>query len=171
MSSLPDNIIPLLLKGRSNLNGSFKGLSDDQLRLGLMQIVDGLERMDELAEFVGEASTDWRKEAPSTDKEWTEYSGRYSSTPLTIPQNQDAPWTGYQISDGEGKLKGIEELNRRDLENAIRSTWNSLKRFHEIATLFSREASRLMDGEWIQGECDKPEPEEVKAAPSRRRSP
>lgn len=169
--SLPDNIIPLLLDGRSNLKGSFKGLSDDQLRLGLMQIVDGLERMDELSELISEASTEWRKETPSNDKEWQAYAATYNSTSLAPPQNQDAPWTGYQMSDGEGKLKGIEDLSRPDLENAIRTSWTSLKRFHEIATVFSREASRLMDGEWIQDEMNKPVPEKVKAAPSRRRSP
>jgi hypothetical protein len=169
MTTLPDNIIPLLLDGRSNMKASFKEFSDDQLRLGLMQLVDCLERMDELSYLVRHVSETWRKDKEEPEAEWEKVAAAYISTPLVAPSIPETPWINYQVADLQEKQCTIENLPRADLEAAIRVEWNALKRFHVAAKLLSRDASRIMSGEWIQDEGEKPEPEHVSPSPRRRR--
>ena len=167
MDTIPDNILPLFLDRRGQLKNSFAEFSDDQVKLCLAQLIDGLERLDELGFLVELASTDWRKPQSMENSEWEDHTSRYTSTSAVPPSGQ-TPWDGYQVSSKEGATVQIDELDRSGLDLALRQSWNSLDRFSVAAKLLSRDASRILGGEWIQDEGNKPEPT---AKPSRSARP
>lgn len=143
-------------------------MSDDALRLGLSQLIDGLERLDELTCFVEGVSSEWRRDGVGSRKDWEKETSWYASTPL-VDRGEEIR-NSYTASNAEGKVTEIGTLSRAELEAAVRESWESLVRFQRAATLIARDATRIIDGEWLQDEGNKPEIETT-PAPSRRRSP
>ena len=62
------NVLPLLLDTNGKPKESFKEISTDDLRLGLIQLIDGLERMGELLYASNQVDNNWRDGRSTTRK-------------------------------------------------------------------------------------------------------
>lgn len=166
MDTSPANAISPFIDRRGKLVASFDGFSDDQLRLCLAQMIDGLERMDELADGVDFVEQTWRKADLDTDGWKREVSRKLRPTPLTPPVS-DSPWENFQWQTVSGRDCMVQHMTRPDLEMGISQAWEHSRRFARMFNAASREANRLMCGEHLQAEWDKPE-QEAAPSPSRR---
>lgn len=167
MDALPDNAIRPFVARRGKLIPSFDGFSDDQLRACLGQLIDGLERLDELSGGVGFVSDSWRR-GKLNDKDWKrEVSRTLHTTPLVVFDPGKEPWHRSQWQDTSGKDCEVRNMTREDLEQGIRQAWEFSRRFAKMFNAGARAARQVMAGEYLQAESDKPEPE-VPPTPSRR---
>ncbi len=176
MSSSPvaPNAIAELLDESGQLKKSFGAVSIDTLRLALSQLVDGLERLGELGEWI-ERADDWRREiAPRRRWERTMYghAGVLESSPL-----QD-------LSDGDAKGIGdvrwgtmghpVSQMRRKEVEAAIRDSFDAFDRYRRLAQALVNDSTQLLAGQRVQAECDKehgPDPADVSPPTSKRRGP
>lgn len=155
MDATPENAIRPLLSGRGKLLESFEGFSDTQLRHALGQLIDGLERMDDLATGVEFISGDWRKGLASKS-DWKSYAD-WALKPTPLMDRGAEPWEGAQWCDLEGRDKLVSNLDRAELEAGIKDAWEFTRRFNKMFAFAIRESRRLMEGEYLQSEDDKPQ--------------
>lgn len=167
MGQSQENGIKPFVDRRGKLVESFEGFSDDQLRLCLAQLIDGLERMDELADGVDFVEKGWRGGGLDVQGWKREVDRKLRTTPMVQPTGE-SPWMNFQWENSAGKDCLIQDMSRQDLEMGISHAWEHSRRFARMFNAASREANRLMAGEHLQAEWDKPEIQEAVAPPRRR---
>lgn len=167
MDTAPENAIRPLLDRRGKLIDSFEGFSDDQLRASMGQLIDCLERLDELSGGVGFVSDAWRKGRLNEAAWKREVSNTLHTTPLVVSPPGQEPWHRSQWQDVNGKDCEVDNMSREDLELGIRQAWDFSRKFARMFNAGARAARQVMAGEYLQAESDKPEPEEA-PAPTRR---
>jgi hypothetical protein len=165
-----DNLLPRLIRS-GQLTEDFGAFSDDELRLGLMMLIDNLERYEETLDLVTFTSQRWRQgRDPARDaRDWDRALEDWKDG---VPAEYDAtaPWQFYQANN-EGQSVRIGELDRGGLERELRDSWTHLQRAREGAKRLSRVMEQIQAGHWFTAMSETREVEPVPAQTAKPRSP
>jgi len=177
MTYSPPNAVAELLDVNGALKASLGRVPLETLRLALSQLIDGLERLEEIGSWIAQAS-DWRKQ-PSSRKAWENtmhgHGGILNTTPL-----QD--FTGG-ATDGIGEVgwgrsaASVAQMNRKDTEEAIRICFDYAQRYQQLAHTLEIQSHLFQNAQLLQMEGNKehgPEPAIDPApapAPRKRKGP
>ena len=153
------NVLSLLLDTNGKPKESFKGISTDDLRLGLVQLIDGLERMDELAYSSHLLAGNWRDGRQESRKQWDKEmlgaEGLLVTTDLEDLGHPGHAFGGCQWVGAERDTLTVSEMGRPDLRKAILESFDVLERFQILAEATAKDATRVMQGLWVQSEGEK----------------
>lgn len=156
-----DNILPRLIQ-EGRLVDDLSSFTDDELKLGLMMMIDNLERYDETLALVEFSSHYWRKshqDVERQDKDWARALDNWKETEPVMRGGDNEPWKFHQGSNAQEKTVTISEMNREDVEKELRSGWRHLERAREGARLMGRVMEQIKSGHWFAPEV----PNEVQA--------
>ena len=152
------NVLPLLLDTNGKPKESFKEISTDDLRLGLIQLIDGLERMGELLYASNQVDNNWRDGRSTTRKAWDKEMQDEDGL-LVTTQVENFAQAGDLLSSAQwmegGKPVIVSDMGRDELRKAILESFDALDRFRLLSEAVAKDASRVLSGLWVQSEGDK----------------
>jgi hypothetical protein len=118
-------------------------------------MIDGLERLDELASNIQFLAEDWRQPNREADKQWESLEDEsFHRTPVVMPTDPEEHWGWFTWADHKG-TRNLKDMNRPELETAIRDLWPYYARFARLGSVLARDAHDLTRGEYLQREDDK----------------
>lgn len=165
------NAIAELLDDTGALKPLFGRVPLDTLRLALSQLIDGLERLEEVGSWIAQAS-DWKTE-PSSRKAWENtmfgHGGMLETTPLQDFSDGDPTGIGH-VQWGPAK---VGEMARKDVESAIRLCFDYADRYRQMAQVLATQGQLFLAGQALQSEGLKihgPTPQ-ISPAPHKRKGP
>mgnify|MGYP000396026177 CR=1 FL=1 len=169
--SLAPNAIVELLDENGALKSSLGNLSIDTLRLALSQLIDGLERLEEVGQWITQAG-DWHAEL-SSRKAWDNTMFGHGGVLQTTERQDFSEGDPAGIGSVQWGAAGhqVSQLPRKDVEAAIRSCFDYADRYRRLGETLAADSARFLAGVALQSEGLKDHGPDPDAAPRKRPSP